>query len=115
MNIGEWVAWILVLFLSLYGCAHLIQRLCLWVTRCDKSVCFYRLAVPRSVRSLEPLMRCLQAQTAWGEGECYRTLVLLPSLTEEERQLADRLMRDDPSVIPMTEKEMVTLLSVLRD
>ncbi len=115
MGINEWIAWVIVLLLSLYGCAQLIRRLCLWATRCDKAVTFYRLAVPRSLRSLEPLLRCLQAQTAWREGDCRRTLVLLPTLTEEERQVADRLLREDPSVIPMTEKEMITLLSVLRD
>lgn len=60
-------------------------------------------------------MRCIQAQTAWHENDCRRTLVLLPPLTDEERRVADRLLREDPSVIPMTEQEMVTLLSVLRD
>lgn len=115
VGVSEWIAWVIVLLLALYGCAQAIRRLCLWATRCDKTVCFYRLAVPRSMRSLEPLMRCLQAQTAWGETTCNRTLVLLPPLSDEERQIADRLMQEDPSVIPMTEKEMITLLSVLRD
>ena len=115
MGVGEWIAWLLVLLLSLYGCAQLIRRICLWMTRCDRLVCFYQLAVPSSLNSLEPLMRCLQSQNAWRVGSGRHTLVLLPELTEEESRIAERLLCEDPSVIPMTEREFNTWIGLLRE
>ena len=89
MGVGEWLAWVLLLLLALYGCAQLIRQLCLWFWRC-KDVNLYRIAVPRQPRAVEPLLRCLQAQAAWQEGA--HTYVLLPDSCRGElamlRQLA---------------------------
>ncbi|MBE6778366.1 MAG: hypothetical protein E7541_03170 [Ruminococcaceae bacterium] len=110
MGVGEWIAWFAVLALSLYGCAHLIRKICLLMTRCDRSVCLYRLAIPDSLEALDPLMRCLQTQHAWREDPCRCTLVLLPALDDEESKIAERLLQEDATVIPLTREDMIMFL-----
>ena len=110
MNVGEWIACLSVLLLSLYGCVQLIRRLFLLSTRCGRMVTFYRLAVPQSMGALEPLLRCLQAQHAWQEDPCRCTLVLLPELNDEEAMLAQWLVCEDSSVVPMTMNELTTFI-----
>lgn len=114
MGVGEWLACLAVLLLSLYGCAQLIRRLYLLATRCDSMVCFYQLAIPRTVGALEPLLRCLQAQTAWKEGPCRRTLVLLPELTQDELSMVERLVSEDPSVITVSKSDLALFIDELR-
>ena len=112
MNILEPLTWVGVLLLALYGCANLIRRICLRLTRCDRSVAFYWLAVPPHGMAVEPLCRCLQSQTAW-KGECTRTLLLLPECTPEETELATRLLAENPSVVPLAEPELITFITTL--
>lgn len=115
MGIGEWIAWTGVLLLALYGCACLIRRLCLRVSRCPDTVRMYRVAVPRTGRGLEPLFRCLQAQAAWHEELCGHTMVVLPPLTAEERRLADRLIEEHPAIQPVTLAELSALMEAWQE
>ncbi len=112
MEILEAITWIGVLLLALYGCAHLIQRICLWATRCDRSVAFYRLAVPPRDMAIEPLCRCLQAQNAW-QDDCTQTMIVLIRDSAEEAELAMRLLAENPSVVPLTEHELITFITTL--
>lgn len=112
MNVLEAISLVSVLLLALYGCANLIRRICLWATRCDRSVAFYWLAVPPRDMALEPLCRCLQAQTAWKD-KCTQTLLLLPYGAAGDEELAARLLADNCSVIPMTEQELLTFITTL--
>lgn len=112
MNILEALTWVGILLLALYGCANLIRRICLRLTRCDRSVAFYWLAVPPRGMAMEPLCRCLQAQTAW-KGECTQTLLMLPEGTSEEAEQAVRLLAENPSVVPLTERELMTFITTL--
>ncbi len=109
MSFGEWLAAVGVLLLALYGCAQLIRRLCLWVTRCPRSVTCVRLAVPQERGAIEPLFRCLQAQAAWADARTERTLVLLPSLGDEQRRMVERLQNDNPAVTAVTVEELAAL------
>lgn len=109
MTFGEWLAAVIVLLLALYGCAQLIRRLCLWATRCPRSVACYRLAVPRERGAIEPLFRCLQAQEAWADTRTERTLVLLPPLGEEQKHMVQRLEQDNPGVTSVTAEELAAL------
>ena len=109
MTMGEWIAMVLVLLLALYGCAQLIRRVCLWVTRCPRSVRCYHLAVPQSRGAIEPLFRCLQAQAAWAETHTERTLVLLPPLGEAQQEVIARLVKENPAVTPVTVNQLAAL------
>ncbi len=113
MDILEALTWVGVLLLALYGCANLIRRICLRLTRCDRSVVFYSLAVPPRGMALEPLCRCLQAQTAWKSNSCTQTLLMLPDATVEETELAARLLSENSSVVPLTEQELMTFITTL--
>jgi len=112
MEIGEIIAWILILLLALYGCAQLIRRLCLWVTRCPDCAICCRLAVPRQQAALAPLLRCLQSQSVWDDPTgCRYTLVLLPEMTPQQRQALEPLLREAPAVTPVTAEELAALLA----
>lgn len=112
MNVLEMISWVSVLLLALYGCANLIRRICLRATRCDRSVAFYWLAVPPRGMAIEPLCRCLQAQTAWND-KCVQTILLLPHGSSEDSELATRLLAENPSVIPLTERELIAFITTL--
>lgn len=112
MNVLEMISWVCVLLLALYGCANLIRRISLWITRCDRSVLFYWLAVPPRNMAIEPLCRCLQAQTAWKD-KCTQTILLLPNESSEDARVASRLLAENPSVVPLTEREFVTFITTL--
>lgn len=110
MGIGEWIAWVAVLLLALYGCACLLRWICLRMSVCPRTVRLYRVAVPESGRALEPLIRCLQAQAAWREEEG-RTLLLLPGMSPAEKAVAERLLAENPAVLPVTVQELAALLT----
>lgn len=106
------MALIAALLLALYGCAHLIRRLCLWAVRCPKCVAYWRVAVPNSRAALAPLLRCMQARAVWEDsGGCERTVVLLPPMNEAQRAAVEPLLREAPSVLPMTLEELTAALA----
>lgn len=109
MSFGEWLAAVMVLLLSLYGCAQLIRRLCLWATRCPRSVTCVRLVIPRERGAIEPLFRCLQAQAAWADTRTERTLVLLPPLGEPQQRMVEKLTRENPAVTAVTAEGLAAL------
>ncbi len=109
MTFGEWLAAVCVLLLALYGCAQLIRRVCLWATRCPRSVTCVRLAVPQERGAIEPLFRCLQAQAAWADARTERTLVLLPPLGEPQQRMVEKLTHDNPAVTAVTVEELAAL------
>lgn len=114
MRIGEMVAAVLVLLLALYGCAGLIRRVCLWLTRCPGCAFCCRLAVPRRHTALAPLMRCLQSQAVWDDPTgCGHTLVLLPDETAEDPQEIETILRQAPAVVPVTREQLCEMLRVL--
>ncbi len=115
MTFGEWLAAVAVLLLALYGCAQLIRRLCLWATRCPRSVTCIRLAVPRERGAIEPLFRCLQAQAAWADARTERTLVVLPPLDESRQRMVDKLVCDNPAVTAVTAAGLADLAAELQD
>lgn len=115
MGFGEWLAAVVVLLLALYGCAQLIRRLCLWVTRCPRAVICLRLAVPQEHGAIEPLFRCLQAQAAWADARTERTLVVIPSLGEEQQRMVARLEEDNPAVTAVTAEELVALAADIQE
>ena len=115
MGFGEWLAAVVVLLLALYGCAQLIRRLCLWVTRCPRSVTCLRLALPQCRGAIEPLFRCLQAQAAWADTRTECTLVVLPPLNEEQRQMVERLQNENPAVMAMTAQELAAIAAVMQE
>jgi hypothetical protein len=115
MVFGEWLAAVVVLLLALYGCAQLIRRLCLWVTRCPRSVTCLRLALPQCRGAIEPLFRCLQAQAAWADTRTECTLVVLPPLNEEQRQMVERLQNENPAVMAMTAQELAAIAAVMQE
>lgn len=115
MTFGEWLAAVMVLLLALYGCAQLIRRLCLWVTRCPRSVTCLRLAVPRERGAIEPLFRCLQAQAAWADTRTERTLVVLPPLGEEQQRMVARLEEDNPAVTAVTAEGLAALTADIQE
>ena len=110
MGVGEWLAWVLLLLLALYGCAQLIRQLCLWFWRC-KDVNLYRIAVPRQPRAVEPLLRCLQAQAAWQEGA--HTYVLLPDSCRGELAMLRQLVQEVPTVTPVAPEELYGVIAGL--
>ena len=115
MTFGEWLAAVCVLLLALYGCAQRIRRLCLWVTRCPRSVMCIRLAVPRERGAIEPLFCCLQAQAAWADTRTECTLVVLPPLDAARRQMVEKLMCEHPAVVAVTAQELAVLAAELQD
>lgn len=112
MGVGEWLAWVLLLLLALYGCAQLIRQLCLWFWRC-KDVDLYRVAVPRQPRAVEPLLRCLQAQAAWQEGA--HTFVLLPDSRKGELAVIRQLAQEMPTVTPVDPEELYGVIAGLAE
>ncbi|MBQ4612955.1 MAG: hypothetical protein IJB26_05385 [Clostridia bacterium] len=113
MTLGEWLAAVGVLLLSLYGCAQLIRRVCLWIWRCPRNVRCYRLAVPRDGGAIEPLFRCLQAQDAWADAGAQCTMVLMPPLDEARQLVVDRLIEENPSVVAVTAAELAAMVAEL--
>ena len=112
MNLGEWIAWVVLLLLALYGCAQLIRQMCLWFWRC-KDVQIYRIAVPQKCRAVEPLLRCLQAQAAWEDGA--HTYVLLPDTHSGELAIARRLAKEVPAVTPVDPEELYDVIAGLAE
>ena len=111
---GEAIAAVLVLLLALYGCAQLVRRVCLWLTRCPGCVWCCRVAVPRSRTALAPLLRCLESQAVWDEwgglpAGCRHTLLLLPNDGVEQETLVP-LLREAPSVTPVTVEQLAAML-----
>lgn len=115
MTFGEWLAAVCVLLLALYGCAQLIRRLCLWVTRCPRSVTCVRLAVPQERGAIEPLFRCLQAQAAWADARTERTLVVLPPLNGARQQMVEKLTREHPAVVAVTAQQLAVLAAEMQN
>ncbi len=114
MGIGDMIAAVLVLLLALYGCAGLIRRVCLWLTRCPGCAFCCRLAIPRPNAALAPLVRCLQSQTVWDDyGGCRHTLLLLPDTTAEDPQELETIWRQAPAVLPVTAAQLCEMLQVL--
>ena len=113
MQVGEKIAAILVLLLALYGCAGLIRRLCLRLFRCTECAYCCRLAVPRRDAALEPLAHCLHSQTVWDDPvQCRHTLLLLPTEWPEKEDV-EMLMRQAPTVLPVTAEQLLEMLQVL--
>lgn len=114
MSVSEKLAWILLVFLAVYGSAQLIRRFCLWATRCPHCARCYRVAVPREGVALVPLMRCLQSQSAWGDlGGCRYTLLLLSQEQFSELSQLDFLLRETPQVLPVTAEDLPYMLQLL--
>ncbi len=114
MNGGEWIAGALVALLAVYGCGALIRRVCLWFTRCSGCCFCCRLAVPRNRAALAPLVRCLQSQTLWeNPAECRQTLMLLPDGVTETGEEIEMLLRQAPSVVPVTAAQLMEMLELL--
>ncbi len=108
--VGDVLAAMFVVLLALYGCAQLIRRVCLWITRCPRCTWCCRVAVPHSRTELEPLFRCLESQAVWAESaDDRRTLVLLPEGTVGQPELT-ALMEEHPSVIPVTASQLYAML-----
>ncbi len=112
--VGDVLAAMVVVFLALYGCAQLIRRVCLWLTRCPRCTWCCRVAVPRSRAALEPLFRCLESQAVWADPDCRRTLVLLPEDAVGAPELT-ALMGEHPSVIPVTAPQLHAMLLQLAE
>ena len=108
--VGEILAGIFVVFLALYGCAQLVRRICLWVTRCPACTWCCRLAIPRNRAALAPLFRCLESQAVWADSPGdRRTLVLLPEGSVGCPELA-ALAQEHPSVVPVTAAQLHAML-----
>lgn len=114
MRVTEILAWIILVFLAVYGCAQLIRRLCLWATRCPACAVCCRVAVPKAQASLGPLMRCLQSQAAWGDpGGCRYTLLLLSEDRMAELAELEAVLQDTPAVLPVTADHLNDILILL--
>lgn len=114
MNGAEWLAGVLVALLSLYGCASLIRRVCLWFARCSGCCYCCRLAVPRNRTALAPLVRCLHSQTMWEEpAVCRQTLMLLPEGTAENSEELEKMLYQNPTVVPVTATQLMEMLELL--
>lgn len=112
MTIGETIAWISTLLLALYGCAHLVRRICLWMVRCPRCAECWRLVIPRGEIAPDPLLHCLQAQAVWEErGGCKRTLLVLPELSAAQQHTWGDLLREAPAVTPVTVAELTAMLA----
>jgi len=116
MRVGEMMAAVLVLLLALYGCAGLIRRVCLWLTRCPGCAYCCRLAVPRHGAAMAPLVRCLQGQSVWDDPTgCWCTLLLLPDSPEETPEELERILREAPAVVPVTAARLMAMLEQLAE
>lgn len=114
MRVGEMIVAVLVLLLALYGCAGLIRRLCLWLTRCPGCAFCCRLAVPRRHTALAPLVRCLQSQTVWDDPTgCGHTLLLIPDTVSEQEEELETILRQAPAVLPVTADQLYEMLRAL--
>lgn len=111
MTWGECLAWFCVILLAVYGCTQGVRRLCLWLTRCPHCVECCRLAVPRGMAELEPLVRCLQSQAVWDDPIlCRHTLVVLPDGVDTADEELMRLFEESPAVIPVTYDDLTALV-----
>ena len=114
MRVGEMIAAVLVLLLAIYGCARLIQRICLRLVRCSDCVFCCRLAVPRQGAELMPLVRCLQSRAMWDDpADCGHTLMLLWDETKENQQEIDCMLREAPAVLPVTATQLLDMIRLL--
>ncbi len=114
MRISEILAWMLLVFLAVYGCAQLIRRLCLWATRCHNLAVCCRVAVPKNEASLAPLVRCLQSQTVWDDlAGCRYTLLLLPEERVSELEELEPVLQDSPAVLPVAAEDLNEMLTLL--
>lgn len=111
MAFWEAVAWFAVVLLTVYGCAQMIRRMCLWLTRCPRCVECCRLAIPRARTDLAPLLRCLQCQAVWDDPAiCRHTLVVLPSDADLSDETLQKLFEEAPAVIPIKTEDLVALV-----
>lgn len=111
--IWENIGLILVMLLSIYGCAQLIRTICLWFARCPKSVKTYRLAVLTKEVAPEPLLRCLQAQAVWKEEPV--VLILPPcGMGEDYKERLSRGRSNAPSVEWMDPEDLPDFLGECR-
>lgn len=116
MDFGTVVGWIVLVMLSLCGCAAVIRRLCLWFTRCPGCAACCRLAVPRDRAALAPLVRCLQGQMVWEDpSACRCTLVLLPEDVGESPAEMDKIFGEAPGVIPINKEQLTDLVTWLTE
>ena len=114
MEWQEMLGWVVLILLSVYGCAQAIRRLCLWLFRCRDCVLCCRLAVPQNRAAIAPLVRCLQSQTAWEDtADCRYTVLLLPDEPEDLPPEAEQLFRECPAVIPLRVSELPQMLREL--
>lgn len=112
MTFGESVAWFCVVLLTVYGCAQVVRRLCLWMSRCPHCVECCRLAIPRERAQLAPLVRCLQSQTVWDEPTvCRYTLVVLPPDVKMDDEDIQRIFCEAPAVIPVTCEDLTAMVT----
>ncbi len=110
MEFGEVMAFIVTMLLAIYGCAQLVRRLSLWMTRCPRDVVCYRVVIPRRDMALEPLMHCLQASAVWDEsGQCRQTLLLLTD--ERMTALPSSVLKENRCIKPISLTQAVDLLS----
>ena len=111
MTFWEAVAWFSVVLLAVYGCAQLVRRLCLWLTRCPRCVECCRLAIPQGRAELAPLVRCLQSQAVWEDPHlCRHTLVVLPSDVDLADENLIRIFEEAPLVIPVTYEDLAAMV-----
>ena len=111
MTFWEAVAWFSVVLLAVYGCAQLVRRLCLWLTRCPRCVECCRLAIPCKQAELAPLLRCLQSQAVWDDPAiCRHTLVVLPPSVDLTDTAWQKLFEESPAVMPVTCEDLVAMV-----
>ena len=111
MTFWESLAGFCVVLLAVYGCAQVVRRLCLWLTRCPRCVECCRLAIPRERAELAPLLRCLQSQAVWDEPAiCRHTLVVLPPDMDPADEGLQKMFEEAPAVIPVTCEDLVTIV-----
>ncbi|MBR5524775.1 MAG: hypothetical protein IKU51_05885 [Clostridia bacterium] len=114
MTVGVIIARVMVLLLSVYGCAQLIRRVCLWFARCPSCVTCCKLAVPRSGTALAPLLRCLQSQAVWEEPDgCRCTLLVLSEQSVEDAEELEKLLSQYPAVVAVKPEQLGSMLAVL--
>ena len=112
MTFWESFAWFCVVLLAVYGCAQVVRRLCLWLTRCPRCVECCRLAIPRERAELAPLLRCLQSQAVWDDPTiCRHTLVVLPPDVDLADETLQKLFVEAPAVIPVTCEDLMAMVS----
>ena len=114
MGMGEGIAAVSVLLLALNGCAGLIRRLCLWMTRCPRCAVCFRLVVPRRHTALAPLVRCVHSRAVWDDPHgCKHTILLLPDSPAEDPKELEAIWRQSPTVLPVTSDRLCEMVQVL--